>query len=139
MCAEKEKNVLGFYFKYNPIEDFKEKNNINLPTIKEILEINGKVEGFGHVTRVFETKTRHGDLMEFVDIEDSDSKCGLVLMPRLYSQFKDKIKVGDYVSFSGKHERQDSILIDTLKGIMLKYSLIVMVQNWTGHNIVNVM
>ena len=117
VCAEKEKKVLGFYLRYNPFDDFKEKNNINAPTIKEILEINGRVKGFGHVTRVFATKTKKGEPMEFIDVEDSDSKCGLVLMPRTFTLYKDKIKVGDYVFFEGKHDRADSVVIDSLKVI----------------------
>ena len=115
VCADKERKVLGFYFTYNPINEIKMKHNINVPTIKEILENKGMVNGFGHVTRTFIHKTKNGDDMEFLDIEDEDATCSLVLMPSIYNEYKDKIKEGDYIEFKGNHEREDSILAKQIK------------------------
>ena len=115
VCANIEKKVLGFFFTYNPINDVKTKYNINTPSLKEILEKKGYADGFGHVTRLFVHKTKNGDDMEFIDIEDDDATCSLVLMPRVYEEYKDKIKEGDYILFNGNHEREESILAKKIK------------------------
>ena len=115
VCAEIEKKVLGFYFTFNPINNVKTKYNINTPSLKEILEKKGYADGFGHVTRLFVHKTKNGDDMEFIDIEDDDTTCSLVLMPRVYEEYKDKIKEGDYILFNGNHEREESILAKKIK------------------------
>ena len=115
VCADIEKKVLGFYFTYNPIKNVKTKYNINTPTLNEILETKGPVEGFGHVSRVAVKKTKNGDDMEFINVDDEDGSISLALMPNIYEQFKDYVHEGDYITFKGNHDREGSVNVKGLK------------------------
>ena len=115
ICAEKEKKVLGFYFTYNPIKAIKTKYNINTLSISDLLSKNGPVEGFGLVKRLHVHKTKTGDEMEFITVDDGYSTCSLALMPNIYSNYKEAIHEGDYLYFKGNHDREDSVNVKGLK------------------------
>ena len=99
---------------YN-MKNIKTKYNINTPSLNEILETKGQVEGFGHVSRVAVKQTRNGDDMEFINIDDEDGSISLALMPNIYEQFKDYVHEGDYITFKGNHDREGSINVKGLK------------------------
>ena len=69
-----------------PHHQIKTKYNINTPSLNEILEKKGPVEGFGCVARVKVTRTRNGDDMEFINVDDEDGSISLALMPNIYSR-----------------------------------------------------
>ena len=109
--AQKEKDVLGFYFSFNPLNDIKENNNINTLPLKDISETFGEVEGFGMIKKIKPHKTKNGDLMCFVDIFDDSGDLSLVFMPYVYNIYNEKISGAKYIHFMGKIERAGSVLI----------------------------
>ena len=115
--ANNEKNVLGFYFSYNPIVEIKKKYNINCDNLYNLSIANGYVSGFGIIDRVKEIKTKKGDKMAFVDISDDKGSLSLAVMPNLYSIFSTSLEKGKYVTFDGKMERQSSCLVKKMNVI----------------------
>ena len=115
VSAENEKNVLGFYFSFNPILDVKKKYNINTDNLYTISHQFGKVSGFGMIQRIKEIKTKKGDLMAFVDLLDDSGNLSLAIMPRLYNQFASELVKGKYILFDGEIEREDSCLVKSMK------------------------
>ena len=109
--AQKEKDVLGFYFSSNPLNDIKEKNNINTLSLKDLNETFGEVEGFGMIKRIKQHKTKNGDLMCFVDVFDDSGDLSLVFMPNVYNIYSEKISSAKYIYFKGKIERAGSVLV----------------------------
>lgn len=114
VLAENEKNVLGFYFTYNPIVELKKKYNIQTESLST-LSNNSYGKGFGLISRVKEIKTKKGDRMAFVDIVDDKGQMSLAIMPNVYSQFESELLKGYYVYFEGKFEKQDSCLVKNMK------------------------
>ena len=115
--ANNEKNVLGFYFSYNPIVEIKKKYNINCDNLYNLSIANGYVSGFGIIDRVKEIKTKKGDKMAFVDISDDKGSLSLAVMPNLYSIYSTSLEKGKYVTFDGKMERQSSCLVKKMNVI----------------------
>ncbi|MBO7698025.1 MAG: DNA polymerase III subunit alpha, partial [Erysipelotrichaceae bacterium] len=115
VAAEKEKEVLGFYFTFNPIAAVKKKYNIVTPGLDELAMTMGYVSGFGLIQRVKQIKTRKGDLMAFVDLVDDKGALSLAVMPNLYSQHAPELVKGKYVLFEGKIEKEASCLVKKMQ------------------------
>ena len=113
--AQREKDVLGFYFSFDPLNDLKEKNNINTLPLKDLSENFGDVKGFGMIKKIKQHKTKKGDLMCFVDIYDDSGDLSLVLMPYVYNIYNEKINGAKYIYFEGKIERAASVLVKKLE------------------------
>ncbi|MBP5279772.1 MAG: DNA polymerase III subunit alpha, partial [Erysipelotrichaceae bacterium] len=115
VAAEKEKEVLGFYFTFNPIAAVKKKYNIVTPGLDELAMTMGYASGFGLIQRVKQIKTRKGDLMAFVDLVDDKGALSLAVMPNLYSQHAPELVKGKYVLFEGKIEKEASCLVKKMQ------------------------
>ena len=111
VAAEKEKEVLGFYFTFNPITAVKKKYSIDTPDLHELSMSMGYVKGFGLIQRVKQIKTRKGDLMAFVDLVDDKGALSLAVMPNPYAQYASGLVKGKYVLFEGKIEKEASCLV----------------------------
>ncbi|MBQ6492657.1 MAG: DNA polymerase III subunit alpha [Erysipelotrichaceae bacterium] len=115
VLAENEKNVLGFYFSFNPIAAVKKKYDINTDNLYNLSVSSGNVSGFGLIQRVKSLRTRKGDMMAFVDLVDDKGALSLAVMPRLYAQHAGELIKGKYVLFEGKMEKETSCLAKSLK------------------------
>ena len=115
VLANKEKEVLGFYFTYNPILEYKKTHNIDLDSISNIIQTRGYVKGFGLIRRVKEIKTKRGELMAFVDVVDDTSVVSLAVMPNTYKMYQGIIKEDKYIIFEGQLEKEDSLLVKKLQ------------------------
>ena len=115
VLAENEKNVLGFYFSFNPISAVKKKYNIETDSLYNLSVSIGNVKGFGLIKRVKSIKTRKGDMMAFVDLVDDKGALSLAVMPRLYAQYSSQLSKGKYVLFEGKMEKETSCLTKSLQ------------------------
>ncbi|MDO4500490.1 MAG: DNA polymerase III subunit alpha [Erysipelotrichaceae bacterium] len=113
--AEKEKSVLGFYFSFNPILEVKRKNNIDTRPIRELLENQGRVTGFGMIRRVKTHKTKKGEMMCFIDVSDDSGDISLAVMPLLFKTIENTIGLAKYVYFEGNMEKAASVLVKKLK------------------------
>ena len=115
VLANKEKEVLGFFFSYNPILEYKKEHNINVPSLVEVIDTKGYVTGFGIIKRVHEHKTKRNELMAFVDIADDTGSISLALMPNVYTMSQGIIEKNRYIIFEGKLEKEDAVLVKKIK------------------------
>ena len=115
ILAENEKNVLGFYFTFNPITAVKKKYDIDTDNLYNLSVSMGNIRGFGLIKRVKSLKTKRGEMMAFVDLVDDKGSLSLAVMPKLYSRYQSELVKGKYVLFEGKAEREGSCLVRTMK------------------------
>ena len=115
--AENEKNVLGFYFSFNPITEIKNKYNINTDNLYNLSMANGYVFGFGVINRVKSLRTKKGDMMAFVDLVDDKGALSLAVMPNVYAMYANVLVKGKYVYFEGNMEKQASCLVKKMRVI----------------------
>ena len=115
--AENERKVLGFYFSFNPIEEVKKRNGIDVPSLKQLLETAGYVKGFGMIRRVKTHRTKKGDMMAFVDISDDSGDLSLVVMPNLYNENQAVLVKENYLYFEGNMEKEASLLVKKLRKV----------------------
>ena len=109
MSAKNEREVLGFYFKFDPIETIKKKYHINVSSISEI-QI-GNACGFGQINHIKQIRTKKGQRMCFVDISDATASISLALMPNVYNEYIEELNKAHYVYFEGKKEKETSFLV----------------------------
>ncbi|RRC91714.1 DNA polymerase III subunit alpha [Erysipelotrichaceae bacterium OH741_COT-311] len=110
----REKEVLGFYFSVHPIKKLRDKHHIQYPLLATLSTHFGYVNGFGHIVKVKQHRTKKGDLMAFVGINDESYEMDLVIMPNIYQKYSDCIQKGNYIVFSGKIEKEASCLVNKL-------------------------
>ena len=115
VLANKEKEVLGFYFSYNPILDYKKEHNITIPPLIEATNIKGNVIGFGQVKRIYEHKTKRNELMAFVDVFDDTCTISLAVMPDIYKMYQGIIIKDKFIIFEGRLEKENSVLVKKIK------------------------
>lgn len=115
VLAENEKNVLGFYFSFNPIIAVKKKYNIDTDNLYNLSLKMGNVKGFGLIKRVKSLRTKKGDMMAFVDLVDDKGALSLAIMPNLYALYAPELIKGKYVLFEGKIEKEASCLVRNMK------------------------
>lgn len=115
VLAEYEKQVLGFYFTFNPIVDVKKKHDIDTDNLYNLSISRGYVKGFGLINRVKSLKTKRGDMMAFVDLVDDKGQISLAIMPNLYSGHSSLLLKGKYVLFEGIIEKEASCLVKKMK------------------------
>lgn len=115
ILAENEKNVLGFYFSFNPIADVRRKFNIEYDNLYNLSVRTGYIKGFGLISRVKQIKTKKGDQMAFVDLVDDKGELSLAVMPDLFERTRSQLIKGKYVIFEGKMEKESSCLAKSLQ------------------------
>ncbi|MDY6062748.1 MAG: DNA polymerase III subunit alpha [Erysipelotrichaceae bacterium] len=115
ILASKEKEALGFCFSINPIMEIKAKYNIRTQSLSTIKHLNAHVYGFGVIDRIKTHVTKNGQYMAFLDISDETANISLVLMPNVYRQCQNQITKGSYISFNGKIEKEDSVLVQRVE------------------------
>ena len=107
--AEKEKEILGFYFSFNPIENIKKKYHIDVKPIASFT--SGYVAGFGQIKYIKQIRTKKGERMCFVDVLDDSSSISLVVMPSVYNEYIEKLNNAKYVYFEGRKDREASLIV----------------------------
>ena len=117
VLAENEKNVLGFYFSFNPITAVKKKYNIETDNLYNLSVSSGQVKGFGLIKRVKSIRTKKGDMMAFADLVDDKGALSLAIMPKLYERYGNQLVKGRYVLFEGKMEKETSCLVKDMQVI----------------------
>lgn len=119
MVAQKEKEVFGFYLSEHPIQTLR-KSYPKASSIYQCLQVkDGYVQVLGQITGFRAHKTKNGDWMCFLSIEDESAAMDVAVMPKLYQAQKDNIKRGATALIYGKKERtrQQSMLADKIQWI----------------------
>ena len=70
-----------------------------------------------YVLSVKKHRTKNGYMMAFVSGSDDTDNIDLVLMPNVFKNVEETLKPETYIRISGKIDRKDSILVDSLKMI----------------------
>ncbi|MGN1405645.1 MAG: DNA polymerase III subunit alpha [Erysipelotrichaceae bacterium] len=118
VLAEKEKEVLGFYFSYNPINDYKISKNINCPSLEELSLHKGFVSGFGFIKKIKEIKTKKtGEKMAFIDIIDDSSAMSLTIFPNDYKKYEGMLKENTYVVFDGRMQSERELIVKRIEEV----------------------
>ena len=116
-----EKELLGVYVVSHPLQQL----NVDLDGIvtcasNELDETyDGKhVTMAGMISRMRTITTKKGELMAFVDLEDLKGVCEMVVFPRTYADYKEKIEVDAVVLVKGQaqtREGQTNLLVDSIQ------------------------
>ncbi len=115
--SQREKQVLGFYFSSHPILQLKKIKNIQLANLAIMSQKNGVVQGFGMIQRVKQHRTKRGDLMAFVSVQDESSEFDLVFMPNTYVRYQEVLEKGIYLRFEGRKDKETSCIIQSCQVI----------------------
>ena len=133
---EKEKNAAGFYISAHPLDEFYlYLRKMNAVSINQIFDedggcnfrVNDIVYTAGVITRVKTVFTKKDSkLMAFLTIEDKMSSTDVVVFPRTFETFKDKIKTDMLVMIKGQIKEKDgkySIAVDEISDLYGQYHI----------------
>ncbi len=115
--SQKEFESLGFYLTLHPVKEMREKQFLKCVPLRFVEQRQGYMDVIGKVVGYRTHKTKNGDWMCFMTIEDENAKVDVVIMPILYNREKDKIAQNKIVYVSGKKDRPQSILVNSMKWI----------------------
>lgn len=116
-----EKELLGVYAASHPMQSLGiDMSKIVTCYCNELSEEhNGKnVTLAGMITSVRTINTKKGDQMAFVQLEDRQGQCEVVVFPRTYAEVKEKLVPDTLVIMKGKaqtREGQTSLLVDSIQ------------------------
>ncbi len=114
---EKEKELMGFYLSVHPIAHKKSSLNYNGDSIFDVKNSKMTKDLLVYVLSVKKHRTKNGYMMAFVSGSDDTDNIDLVLMPNVFKNVEETLKPETYIRISGKIDRKDSILVDSLKMI----------------------
>ncbi len=116
-----EKELLGVYAVSHPVQQL----GIDLSKVITCAcnELDEAYDGknvvlAGMISSVRTINTKKGDQMAFVQIEDLQGQCEVVVFPRTYAEVKDKLILDTVMIFKGKaqsREGQTSLLLDSVQ------------------------
>ena len=113
--SSKEKEVLGFHFSFHPLLDFR----IKYPEIKEtILDVNaghGYYRFLAMILNVKEIKTKKGELMAFVKVEDEKDSLEMVVFSREYQMYQADLNRFNCVIIEGNQQENRNLILKSLK------------------------
>ncbi len=116
-----EKELLGVYAMSHPLHHLSVdlKNMVTCACNELDVVHDGKnVLLAGMIAGVRTITTKKGDLMAFVQLEDMQGQCEVVVFPRTYAEAKDKLVPDNVVLIKGKaqtREGQTSLLADSIQ------------------------
>ena len=117
--AQKEQYVYGFYVSEHPVQSLRMHNYPNCIPLLNAVNKDGYMNILVRVASFRTHKTKKGDWMCFMSVEDEAGKMDAVIMPRLYEQQKENIQKDRICLIQGKKDRPSSIVVNKLE----KYKL----------------
>ena len=112
--AEREKEVLGFYLSSHPLITYKKANGITHPPLITLKPSGNTVKFLAVVQRVKQYRTKTGQMMAFVSVNDESSSIDLVVMPNLFEKYADSLIKGAIVEIEGKIDKEASCLVKSI-------------------------
>lgn len=98
-----EKDLLGIHLKYHPVMRFeelaKQRNYVMAGDVDSMQE--GIAEVVGMAARIKTLRTKRGETMAFLEIEDAYGKVDAVLFPENYQRYQESLKQGEVAVFRG--------------------------------------
>lgn len=103
-----EKEALGFYFSDHPLVEFHKELTI-LGVIKfNQVALGKKIQKFaGCIVAIRTTRTKRGDKMAFVTLDDSVTRQEIVVFADLYQQSKELLKKDQLIIIEGEATKDD--------------------------------
>ncbi len=115
--STREKAVFGFYFCEHPVQTLRKGRFSNTDPIAFIQDVTGFVRILGRVASYHPHKTKKGDLMCFVTVEDETGQIDLAVMPDTFARQRDLILEGTLLYIQGKKDRPGSVLVRSMEKI----------------------
>lgn len=112
--SKNEFTVYGFYLSEHPVTRLRKKYPKCLSTA-QCAKTKGYIDVIGQIMRLKPYRTKNQALMCFAALEDETGQIDLAIMPKLYSEIKDELKVGNIVFINGKKDQRESILVNRIK------------------------
>ncbi len=122
-----EKELVGTYLSNHPMQKFLE--NIKATNITLLSQLDQLAEGqgvavAGMVNSARPHQTKKGDAMAFVEIEDMDTMCEVVVFPSAYKAHQALLTPGNLIIVRGKVDTKGhapKILADTISKELVNY------------------
>ena len=106
-----EKDALGFYLSGHPLnryEDMMAKfTNASALSIREIAD-KAAVRIGGLISGIRTLRTKRGDLMAFVQLEDLQGTVEIIVFPDIYANFEEKLVVDAPVFIQGQAQKEEN-------------------------------
>lgn len=115
--VEAERNALGFTLGPHPIIEMRRRLKIHRPSLIALQMSPGYGYGFGFVSSVRLHRTKRGQMMAYLTLNDETADLDLTVMPRLYSQAGSGIAKGVYLLFEGTVKEDGSCIAERLEVI----------------------
>lgn len=112
--ANREHQVYGFYLSEHPVHQLRIEKYSNCIPIRKALTMTGYMSLIGQIVSIRTHKTKKGDWMCFVSVEDEEGKMDAVIMPNLYKIEKENLKKDRICLIQGKKERDTSIVVNKI-------------------------
>ncbi len=84
---DSEKEVLGIYLSNHPLDEYKIIKQLYQCKSIENTESSINTKLIGLIIQHKEIKTKKGDMMSFVTIEDQNKRCELILFPKIHEKY----------------------------------------------------
>lgn len=100
-----EKEMLGLYISYHPLNDYKERlKEIVTSTSIELVNFSdrSRVVLAGVVNNFKRKSTKNGNLMAFITLEDLEGTVEIIVFPKVYEKCKEIIKKDEIVITEGQ-------------------------------------
>ena len=115
--AQKEQYVYGFYVSEHPVQSLRIHKYPNCIPLLNAVNQDGYMNILVRVASLRTHKTKKGDWMCFMSVEDEAGKMDAVIMPRLYAQQKENIQKDRICLIQGKKDRPTSIVVNKIEWI----------------------
>jgi DNA polymerase III subunit alpha len=108
---KREKEALGFYITGHPLEEYKREVGLfTTHTIEGVLNLKGKAEvkAAGVIENLKMKRTKKGDMMAILDLEDQTGSIEVVIFPDTYKNYSVFLKSEDPLVITGIAEVDDN-------------------------------
>ncbi|MGD9909538.1 MAG: DNA polymerase III subunit alpha [Candidatus Izemoplasmatales bacterium] len=116
-----EKDLIGFNLRYHPLNQFSDRiEKEKLISVTDILMKSNEFVNFvAYIDKVRLIKTKHGETMAFIVLEDAYSSIEAVVFPKDYEKFSEKVVAYQIAEIVGKLEERNNQLQVLVKSIKL--------------------
>jgi len=100
-----EKEMLGLYISYHPLNDYRERlKKIITSTSIELTNLSDKsrVVLAGVINNLKRKSTKNGNLMAFITLEDLEGTVEIIAFPKVYEKYKEMIKKDEIIITEGR-------------------------------------
>jgi len=100
-----EKEMLGLYISYHPLNDYKERlKKIVTSTSIELANFSdrSRVVLAGVINNLKRKSTKNGNLMAFITLEDLEGTVEIIAFPKVYEKCKETIKKDEIIIVEGR-------------------------------------